>query len=462
MLPELKTGMGAGLTLGLLAGYVLIAMILYPFSNIWLKITPPMLILIIGYVLVITQRVLTAKKTKEAVEVDSSETHNAPGPAFQQQGALDFALEEFRRLLPEQEVKNLLYNLGFDYQEKGQFRKAIVTYQLIIGDGTNFRDLDERILKLKDAEATTASGSSRDKYPGDIRATPVRSDAKPTIGRYEVLGEIGRDSMGAVYRGQDTKTHRTVAIKTVMFSEFDEDNIDEIRDRFFREIRCSRLLTHPNIITIYECGEDQDLFYIAMEFLEGENLGKYTKRGHLLPIRETLGIISRVADVLDYAHSKNVFHQFIKSTNIIRTKKTKDVKVAGFGTAWIASYLKTKPGLVPESFFYLSPEQVSGKKVDGRSDVFSLGVVLFEMLTGEKPFAGEDMTSLMFKISKEKHILPSAVNSKIPRVIEKIIDKALEKDLEMRYQTAGQMATRLKKVVARIDEILAARRLSRT
>ncbi len=171
-------------------------------------------------------------------------------------------------------------------------------------------------------------------------------------------------------------------------------------------------------------------------------------------------IISRVADALDYAHSKNFIHQFIKSTSIIRTKKTKDLKVTDFATGWIASYLKTEPGTVPESFFYLSPEQIYGKKVDGRSDVFSLGVVLFEMLTGEKPFVGGDMTSLMFKISKEKHISPSAVNPKVPRVIEKIIDKALEKDLEMRYQTAGQMAALLKKVVAKIDEIFAARRLN--
>jgi len=448
ILPKQRTGMGIVTTLGLLVGYGTAGTILFFSSNTWLRIMPPILLLIVGYVLVIANRALITKQTKEIVKVDSSETDKKLGFAFQQEGGFDLALEEFRRLLPEQGVKNRLYNLGLDYEKMGQFKKAIVIYELIIGDGENFKDLYERIPKLKDAEATMAFGSSKD-------------ERRPTIGRYEVLGEIGRDSMGVVYRGQDTKTHRTVAINTVRLSEFDEDIIDEIRDRFFRETGYSRLLSHPNIINFYECGEGQDLIYFAMEFLEGEKLRRYIKRGQLLPIRETLGIIGRVADALDYAHSRNVVHQHINSTNIIRIKKTNDIKLTGFGTAWIASYLKTKPDLVSESSFYLSPEQVSGKKVDGRSDVFSLGVILFEMLTGEKPFTGEDMTSLMFKISKEKHPSPKAVNPKIPRVIEKIIDKALEKDLEKRYQTAGQMATRLKKVVTRIDEILAERRNKR-
>ena len=175
--------------------------------------------------------------------------------------------------------------------------------------------------------------------------------------------------------------------------------------------------------------------------MEGKGLEQYTEKGHLFPIRDTLSIISRLADALSYAHSKNIVHQNIKPSNIIRVKGTNKVQVTDFGFVQTTSYM--------------SPEQVSGKNMDGRSDIFSLGIVLFEMLTGEKPFAGEDMTSLMLMIGKEKHPSPRNINPKIPVIIEKIIDKALEKDLDRRYQRADQMSIHLKKVVARIDEIMA-------
>ena len=456
VLPRLKAGNGALTTLFLLLGYGTTGTVLFFSSNIWLKITPPILLLFIGYILVVSTRFFVTEKTKEKVEADSVETNKMLGVSFQQQGMLDLALEKFQRLpLNEEGVKDLLYNLGLDYERKRQFSKALLTYNLIIEDGHNFKDLDERIPKLKSAEATMIFGTSAGKHPGDIGATLIDSDTKPTLGRYEIIDELGRGAMGVVYKGQDPKIHRIVAIKTINLSEFDEDILKEMKDRFFREAESAGLLDHPNIVTIYDCGEEHDLAYIAMEYLEGEDLEPFTAPDQILPMRDALDLVSHVADALDYAHSKEIVHRDIKPANIMRLTQTHKIKVTDFGIARITSSSKTKTGIVLGTPSYMSPEQVAGKKVDGRSDIFSLGVVLFELLTGHKPFTGEDITSLMFKIAKEKHPSPKQFNPRIPPVVEKIIDMALEKDLDKRYQKAGQMAQHLKQVVAKIDQLRA-------
>ncbi|MBW1679853.1 MAG: CHASE2 domain-containing protein [Deltaproteobacteria bacterium] len=456
VLPRLRAGTGAAVTLILLLGYGVAGTVLFFSSHIWVRVAPPILLLIIGYILVVSKRFLITERTKEKVEADSVETNKMLGLSFQQQGMLDLAMEKFRSLPIEEEgVKDLLYNLGLDYERKRQFSKALAAYKMIVADGVNFKDLDERIPKLKHAEATMIFGGPGTAHPGDIGDTLLDLDTKPTLGRYEVVGELGRGAMGIVYRGTDPKINRTVAIKTVRLSDFDEEILDEMKSRFFREAESAGLLTHPNIVTIYDCGEEHDLAYIAMEYLDGEDLEKYTHPDNLLPMRETLSIVAKVAEALDYAHGKDIVHRDIKPANIMRLKENNEIKVTDFGIARITSSSKTKTGVVLGTPSYMSPEQVSGKKVDGRSDIFSLGVVLFEMLTGQKPFRGEDITTLMYHIAKERHPSIRSVNPKVPPVVEKIIDKALEKDLDHRYQRAGQMARHLNMVIAKIDEIRA-------
>ncbi len=453
VLPRLKAGMGAIATLILFFAFGATGFILFFSSNLWIKISPSLLLLLAGYLIIISRRFLVTEKTKEKVEADSVETSKMLGLSFQQQGMLDLALEKFRKIpVDEEGAKELLYNLALDFERKRQFSKALSTYNLILEDGVNYKDLDERIPKLKGAEATMIFGGGGG-HPGDIGATLMNMETKPTLGRYEVVGELGRGAMGIVYKGEDPKIHRTVAIKTVRLSDFDEDMLDEMKERFFREAESAGLLTHPNIVTIYDAGEEHDLAYIAMEFLKGRDLEDFTAKEKLLPLRETLFIVAQVADALDFAHSKGVVHRDIKPANIMRLDETHDVKVTDFGIARITSSSKTKTGVIMGTPSYMSPEQVSGKKVDGRSDIFSLGVVLFEMLSGEKPFTGEDMTSLMFKIAREAHPSIRTINPQVPSVIEKIIDKALAKDSEQRYQKAGQMAEHLKMVIAKMDEI---------
>ncbi len=453
LLPKLKAGTGAIITLILFLSYGTVGMVLFFHSNIWLKITPQIVLLILGYILIVSRNFFITEKTKEKVEADSVETNKSLGLSFQQQGMLDLAFEKFRKCpIAEPGVKDLLYNLGLDYERKRQFNKAMSTYNMIIEDDSAFKDLSERIPKLKGVESTMIFGAGGS-HPGDIGATLKDLDTKPTLGRYEISGELGRGAMGVVYKGADPTIHRTVAIKTIRLSEFEEEEVGEIKERFFREAESAGLLNHPNIVSIYDAGEEHDLAFIAMEFLNGEDLVKYTRKGKLLPLREVLNIISQVADALGYAHNNDVVHRDIKPANIMLLKETGNIKVTDFGIARITSSSKTKTGVILGTPSYMSPEQVSGKKLDGRSDIFSLGVVMFEMLCGQKPFFSEDVTSLMYQITREKHPSVREINPKIPPVVEKIIDNALTKDVNQRYRKADLMAAHLKKILERIDQL---------
>ncbi len=392
ILPGLKAGMGAVTTLALFMAYGICGTVLFFKKNTWIEISPPLIMLAAGYLFIILKRVLVAEIKKKKAEADILET-----------------------------------------------------------DVRGYKSLMKNPPKLKGAGAAVISGGRESSYPGDM-STHVNTDKKPTLGRYEVVDELGRGAMGVVYRGEDSKIHRTVAIKTVSLSDFDESLTNEMKKRFLREAESAGLLTHPNIVAIYDAGEDHDLAYIAMEFLKGRDLEMYTEKKNLLPVRETLSIIVQVAEALEYAHEKGIVHRDIKPANIMRIDDTGEVKVTDFGIARIMSSSRTNTGVIMGTPSYMSPEQVSGKKVDGRSDIFSLGVVLFEMLCGEKPFPGDDMTSLVSMIAKERHLSVKKINPRVPGVLEKVIDKALEKAVEKRYQKAGQMAEHLKLILRKIDE----------
>jgi serine/threonine-protein kinase len=199
-------------------------------------------------------------------------------------------------------------------------------------------------------------------------------------------------------------------------------------------------LNHPNIVTIYDAGEEHDLAYIAMEFLKGHDLGKYTKKGNLLPLVTTLEIMKHASEALDYAHNQNVVHRDIKPTNIMYEPDSRDIKITDFGIARITDASKTKTGMVLGTPSYMSPEQLAGKKVDGRSDIFSLGVMFFQLATGRLPFQADSMASLMYKIANDPHPSVLDINPKLPPSLELIVAKALEKNAEDRYQTAREMA----------------------
>ena len=268
---------------------------------------------------------------------------------------------------------------------------------------------------------------------------------KPMLGRYQLEKELGKGAMGVVYLGRDPKINRVVAIKTMALSqEFDADELEDVKARFFREAETAGRLNHQNIVTMYDAGEEHDLAYIAMEFLKGQDLVPFTKPGQLLPLPKVISIVARVADALAYAHSNNVVHRDIKPANVMYEPESDQVKVTDFGIARITDSSRTKTGMVLGTPSYMSPEQLSGKKIDGRSDLFSLGVMLYLLSCGKLPFVGESMTQLMFKIANEAQPDIHTLNPQVPDRLVAVIDRALRKDVSERYQSGDEMARDLR------------------
>jgi len=266
---------------------------------------------------------------------------------------------------------------------------------------------------------------------------------------------LGRGAMGTVYKARDPKINRLLAIKTIRFSdEFEEDQLKEIKERFFMEAELAGKLSHPGIVAIHDIGEDYDLTYMAMEFLDGDDLDKYCKKGSLLPMRKLLDIIAETADALEYAHNNNVIHRDIKPANIMLLKTGK-ITVTDFGIAKSMSASKTRSGIILGTPNYMSPEQIMGRHIDARSDIFSLGVVFFQLLTGELPFTGDNMNSLFYKITQEKHTPPHTLNPKVIKPYEQILDKALAKNPDHRFQKASDLSKYLRVLANKIDTLRA-------
>ncbi|MGD8503825.1 MAG: serine/threonine-protein kinase [Syntrophobacterales bacterium] len=281
------------------------------------------------------------------------------------------------------------------------------------------------------------------------------SQSKPTLGRYEILEELGRGAMGIVYKGRDPKLGRLTAIKTIRFTDdFDEEQAVKIQEQFYREAEVVAKLSHPNIVTIYDVGEDLDLSYLAMEYLEGESLENYARKENLMSIRTSINVTSQVCDALEYAHARGIVHRDIKPANIMILKNGL-VKVTDFGIARATASSKTRTGVIKGTPYYMSPEQISGMKVDGRSDIFSLGIVFYQLLTGELPFGGENLAAIMYQITTVEPEPPTKYNPKIYKAAVAILNRALEKSLEARYQSAKQMGDHLRLLAQKLDELKA-------
>jgi serine/threonine-protein kinase len=269
------------------------------------------------------------------------------------------------------------------------------------------------------------------------------------LGRYQVEKELGKGAMGVVYLGKDPKIGRVVAIKTMALSqEFEADELEQVKQRFFREAETAGRLNHPNIVTIYDAGEEHDLAYIAMEFLKGRDLVPFTKQGNLLPMAKMLSIVARVAEALSYAHQQNVVHRDVKPANIMYDADADAVKVTDFGIARITDSSRTKTGMVLGTPSYMSPEQLAGNKITGQSDIFSLGVTLFQLASGHLPFTGDSMTQLMYRIANDAPPDILSFNPTLPECITDIINKALAKDIANRYKSGDQMARDVRACVA--------------
>ena len=448
LLPKLKAGPAAAITATGLVVLLGVQYVLLTTQATWLQLVTPATLLLLGHIVLTTKRFLVTERGKEKSDAETATSNRMLGLEFQGKGNLDQAFDAFRRIRPvDEQVLELQYNLALDFERKRQFNKAVSVYQFITEHSPKFRDVETRMNRSKNLEETVLLGAGG----GGPASTLIMEGGgvqKPMLGRYQVEKELGKGAMGVVYLGRDPKINRTVAIKTMALSqEFEADEVDEVKERFFREAETAGRLNHPNIVTIFDAGEEHDLAFIAMEFLKGKDLAIFTKPDRLLPVGKVLDIIKKSAEALDYAHSENVVHRDIKPANIMYEPDTEGVKLTDFGIARITDSSKTKTGMVLGTPSYMSPEQLQGKKVDGRSDLFSLGVMMFQLLTGRLPFTGDSMTTLMWNISREEHPDILGVRPDLPPQLKAIIDKALQKSANERYSRGAQMVEDLRACV---------------
>ncbi len=269
------------------------------------------------------------------------------------------------------------------------------------------------------------------------------------LGRYKIIDELGRGAMGVVYRAHDPVLDRTVALKTILLSE-ETAGRNEYAARFFQEAKAAGRLNHPHLLTIYDFGEEGDLAYMAMELLDGTDLRKRMAQGGF-PVYHALDIAAQVADGLGYAHEHGVVHRDIKPGNIMLLPRGR-VKIMDFGIARVRlSDLKTQTGAKIGTPRYMSPEQATGRPADHRSDIFSVGIVLYEMLTGTTPFEGTDANSLLFNIANAQHVPPSRLNAEVDATVDLVINKTLRQNPEERYEDAYVLAGDLRTCMSEIE-----------
>ncbi|TDY01660.1 serine/threonine-protein kinase [Thiohalophilus thiocyanatoxydans] len=452
ILPRFRMSTGVALSalllIGLFNGY-LIAMLA---KTTWLPLMTPLALLLIGHLVLAMKQFLQGQLRHVYLELSGA--NQALAQQYHSQGQLDQAFEKYRHCIVDEPLLNQLYNLGLDYERKRQYNKAVAVFKYIESHDASFSDVQERLKHNREVSEQFVIGNSKSSAPAD--GTLIVSNPgvqKPMIGRYMIDSELGRGAMGMVYLGHDPKIGRSVAIKTMSLSqEFEGDKLVDVKERFFREAETAGRLHHPNIVTIYDVGEDQDLSYIAMDYLKGENLMAYAKSDNLLPARETFDVIIQIAEALDYAHNEKVVHRDIKPANMIYDRDSGVVKVTDFGVACLTDTSKTKTGTILGSPSYMSPEQLAGAKLDGRSDLFSLGVMLYQMLTGELPFIADSLASLMYKIANEKHPDIRMFRPDLPSCVSQVINKALHKELDRRFQSGAQMTKTLTRCRERLTK----------
>ena len=341
------------------------------------------------------------------------------GSDFLAAGRLEPAFAEFRQCEPNETLASVMYKLSLAFEDQAKPERA------------------EAVLEwLKRTHGAEPTGGIA---LGANKGTPER------LGRYVIERKLGRGAMGAVYLARDPRINRPVALKVIpLEKEFEDEELEEARIRFFREAESAGRLTHPNIVTVFDCGEDKHLAYIAMEYLDGTPLTRYTDPKKLLAPGKALELCARTAEALDYAHNQGVIHRDIKPANVLYNLRDDVLKISDFGVARLTDNNRTKTGIVLGTPMYMAPEQLNAEPLTGHSDLFSLGVTLYELLTGEVPFKATNIAVLMTKITTEDPTPVSNRRAGVPPSVDAVLLKAMAKRPEKRFASGGEMAIALR------------------
>lgn len=401
-------------------------------AGTWIPIAGPGLLLLVtgAAALLVPSRLARAGKGKSGGDSDDA------GDLLRR-GELIKAWHAYRELPPITPILPQLYELGTALADDGYSELAADTLLRVAVVDPDFRDVASKLVRAARPDA----------YTGEAERSRLRGEMPPYLGRYRLLEPIGEGTMGQVFLAKDPNINRLVAIKLIdLRHERDPAQAADAIDRFHREAETTGRLSHPNIVTIHDMGESDGRAFIAMEYLKGDLLSRYTSPETLLPPRLVLELIAVVADALDYAHNQNVIHRDIKPGNIMYDSVSGDIKITDFGIARLIDVNRTRTGVILGTPFFMAPEQIEGENVKAYTDLFALGVTLYEVLTGQLPFRGNSMTKLMFVIANEPHAPVTSVRRDLPAELDSIIDTALRKNPRERYQRGADMADALRAV----------------
>lgn len=374
---------------------------------------------------------------------------------------LDLEFSVLRQQPLTDDNKERMYQIAFQHGRAEEFAKAERVLRYIASHDPEFRDVRRLLQKLsgrRQPARPAAAGAHQSTLPPTPRQEPepvstsLHSDQKSdagterrSLGRYRIERKLGEGAMATVYLGTDPAIGRKVAIKTVSLAEeFDEEQLQDARLQFRREAESAGRLNHPNIISIYDAGEDGDVSYLAMEYFDGVSLLKHAQPDDLLPASWVVELMALAADALDYAHRQNVVHRDIKPANLMYHAASDELKITDFGIARLTDSSRTKTGIILGTPSYMSPEQLTASGVTGQSDLYSLGVTMYQLLTGAAPFRADSIPKLMDKIMRENHRSVTELRSDIPPCIDKILETALAKDPANRFASGRAMAMALR------------------
>ena len=446
------------LIFNLLSLAVLISIQWYWHISPWIILSTYLMVFTVSWIILQRQPNRRSDAVPDSDKVFKDD-HRTSALKHQGQGELESALEQFKCCPQNYDTANLLYNLATDFEVKGDLKKYEQVLTYISTFEKDFKDVQSRLRSLK--KDNLAKTDTKDFFEKtiivpheELQTEVVNNGQYPNLyaSRYKVDCLLGEGTTGAVFKGIDIASYKKIAIKVLnLNTEIDASQLEEYKFRFYREIETAGKLNHPNIVRIYDSGETEGFAFIVMEFIEGINLRYFSRADKLLHPKTILKLIAQCADALSYAHRQNVIHRDIKPANILYNESDDYVKLTDFGIAKIPDSTRTCSGSILGTPLYMSPEQLAGKGLDARSDLYSLGVTLYHLFTGSPPFRPKTMAELMRSITQEQHKDISEYNPNIPNCIAWVVNKALEKDPDSRFQSAASMANKLRECEMMLD-----------
>lgn len=436
-LPVAAGGAVGGMVLLLLVEFSLLAA-----AGIWLHLAGLALFCLTG-VAILQFAVQLSRQARGAGNPDSRGGHgHAAGPGEE----LDLGFSVLRQQPTTERTKAQLYELAMEHGKKRDYARAERVFRHLAARDPGYRDVAQKLEKLSGARGgAPAKAAPRSPEAGAGPAPAPISPTGRTLGRYELERVIGRGAMATVYLGRDPTINRRVAIKTLpLAEEFADSDLATARSHFLREAESAGRLNHPYIISIHDAGEDNHVAYLAMEYFEGKPLSHYAQLGRLLPPKVVVELMARAAEALHYAHSQNVVHRDVKPANLMYDIASDRLKLTDFGIARLTDSSRTRTGIILGTPSYMSPEQLSASRVSGQTDIYSLGVTMYHLLTGAPPFQADSIPRLMDKIVHQKHRPVADVRDDVPPVVDAILDRALAKNPADRYESGKAMALALR------------------